>query len=136
MTAGMVVLLQRKRPDLLVRMGVLKAGTGDRTPPGLKGPGTREKVALRTLSIAVLLASSLLTPHPSPAAEKWPGVDDAVVGKFARERGRGEKAPLIDLEGDAQLFAFLAAGAAGGFAAGYWWRMLVSEKKKGPDTKS
>lgn len=67
--------------------------------------------------------------HSAYGAEKWPGVDESVVGKFARERGRGEKAPLIDLEGDAQLFAFLIAGAAGGFAAGYWWRMLVSEKK-------
>ena len=30
---------------------------------------------------------------------------------------------------DLLLFAFLVAGVVGGFAGGYYWRMLVSEKK-------
>ena len=66
------------------------------------------------------------------AAEQWQGVDEAVVQKIAKEHGREAKRPLIDSgEGDLQLFAFLMAGAIGGFAAGYYWRVLLEGKKKG-----
>ena len=65
------------------------------------------------------------------AAEQWQGVDEAVVQKIAREHGREAKRPLINSgEGDLQLFAFLMAGAIGGFAAGYYWRVLLEGKKK------
>jgi hypothetical protein len=46
-------------------------------------------------------------------------------------------------QGDLPLFIFLVAGAAGGFAAGYYWRMLSAEKssplcrgrvEQGPET--
>ena len=58
-------------------------------------------------------------------------MDDAVVAKIAREHGREARKPLIDIgEGDLQLFVFLLAGLVGGFAAGYYWRRLVSEKRK------
>jgi cobalt/nickel transport system permease protein len=43
MTAGMVVLLSRKRPDLLIRMRVIKSGTGDQGP-GTRVQGPRTKV--------------------------------------------------------------------------------------------
>lgn len=60
----------------------------------------------------------------------WSGVDEAVVEKIAREHGRVARKPLIDPgTGDILLFVFLAAGVAGGFAGGYYWRMLVGEKK-------
>jgi cobalt/nickel transport protein len=65
------------------------------------------------------------------ADDKWPGVDKAVVEKFAKEKGREAKPGLINAEqGDLLLFAFLVAGAAGGFAAGYYWRVLMERKKK------
>lgn len=65
------------------------------------------------------------------AEEKWKGIDDAVVGKIAREHGREVKKSLIDTsEGDLQLFVFLAAGTVGGFVAGYYWRVLLEGKKK------
>ncbi len=65
------------------------------------------------------------------AEEKWPGVDEAVVKKIAREQGREARAPLINTgEGDLQLFVFLLAGVVGGFAAGYYWRMLLEGKKR------
>lgn len=60
------------------------------------------------------------------------GVDEAVVEKVAKEHGR-EGRQILGLEGDAQLFAFLLAGAVGGFAAGYAWRALLSGKKTGSD---
>jgi cobalt/nickel transport protein len=61
--------------------------------------------------------------------QSWTGVDETVVERIAGEHGREARRPLIDPgEGDLLLFAFLLAGAAGGFFAGYYWRMLVSEK--------
>ena len=66
----------------------------------------------------------------SLAPMSWTGVDEAVVEKIAKEHGREAKAPLIDPgSGDLLLFAFLVAGAAGGFAAGYYWRDLVKKKE-------
>jgi len=68
------------------------------------------------------------------AGEKWPGVDEAVVNRIAREHGREARDPLINTgEGDLQLFMFLMAGAVGGFVAGYCWRGLLEGKKKPGD---
>ena len=62
-------------------------------------------------------------------SEKWSGVDETVVEKFAEEHGRAAREPLINTDqGDLLLFLFLIAGAVGGFGAGYYWRMLVAEK--------
>ncbi len=66
----------------------------------------------------------------SPAAEKWPGIDEAVVNRIAREQGREARPSFLpEAEGDLQLFLFLLAGAVGGFAAGYYWRVLVEGRK-------
>jgi hypothetical protein len=68
------------------------------------------------------------------AAEKWTGVDESVVEKYAKEHGRGKREPFINTDqGDLLLFVFLLAGTVGGFMAGYSWRMLVSEKRKEED---
>ena len=64
------------------------------------------------------------------AAEKWPGIDEAVVKRVAREQGREERPLIPQAEGDLQLFLFLAAGTVGGFAAGYYWRVLTEGKKR------
>jgi ABC-type cobalt transport system substrate-binding protein len=70
------------------------------------------------------------------AAEKWPGIDEAVVNKIAREHGREEKPSLFPAaEGDLQLFLFLLAGTVGGFVAGYYWRVLLEGKNKRTDNK-
>jgi len=62
---------------------------------------------------------------PAGADDKWPGVDDAVVGKFAEDAGRPPTKPFLDFgEGDIQLFFFLIAGAVGGFVMGYYYRDL------------
>jgi len=61
--------------------------------------------------------------------EKWTGVDESVVQKIAKEHGREAHTPLINTDqGDLLLFVFLVAGAIGGFAAGYYWRILMVEK--------
>jgi hypothetical protein len=68
------------------------------------------------------------------AADKWPGVDEAVVNRIAREHGREDRPSWIPAaEGDLQLFMFLMAGTVGGFVAGYYWRVLLEGKKKRTD---
>ena len=71
------------------------------------------------------------------AGEKWPGVDEAVVNKIAREHGRQECRSIFPAaEGDLQLFMFLMSGAVGGFVAGYYWRVLLEGKNKRTGKKS
>lgn len=84
-------------------------------------------------TLLVVGACICLGGRPAVAAEKWPGVDEAVVNRIAREHGRPEKPALIPgAEGDLQLFLFLLAGAAGGFVAGYYWRVLLEGRRKSP----
>lgn len=60
------------------------------------------------------------------ASEKWPGVDETVVERYANEHGREAREPLINTDqGDLLLFVFLMAGAVAGFAAGYYWKALM-----------
>ncbi len=60
---------------------------------------------------------------------KWPGVDDAVVKKFAEDAGRPAREPFLNFgKGDVQLFLFLIAGAVGGFVLGYYYRDLFAPK--------
>ena len=59
---------------------------------------------------------------------RWPGVDESVVEKFAREAGRTASPPLFGIEGDLLLFAFLCAGLLGGFLLGYCFRTLFPKR--------
>jgi cobalt/nickel transport protein len=89
------------------------------------------KKKLKILMLHIFLVTSLLFAFYffTLGPRSWTGVDEAVVEKIASEHGREAQKPLIDLgEGDILLFAFLCAGAVGGFAAGYYWRKLVAEK--------
>jgi len=84
----------------------------------------------KLLLLFLLILCYLLPLTAVPADEpKWPGVDESVVEKYAKEHGREAREPLINTDqGDLLLFVFLLAGAVGGFVAGYYWRRLVSEK--------
>lgn len=76
----------------------------------------------------------LITCHASldAAPEKWPGVDEKVVERIAREHGREAREPFINTDqGDLLLFAFLLAGVVGGFAGGYYWRVLMERRVQG-----
>lgn len=88
----------------------------------------------KVLLLHILLIPTLIYSLSffSLAPKSWTGVDEAVVEKIAKDHGRVASDPLINTDkGDILLFVFLIAGAVGGFAGGYCWRMLVSEKKKG-----
>jgi len=92
------------------------------------------KLKVKSYGVIFLIIFSLFTFHYSLfttvfASEKWPGVDESVVEKYAKEHGREAKEPLINTDqGDLLLFVFLLAGVIGGFTAGYSWRMLMVEK--------
>jgi hypothetical protein len=78
------------------------------------------KSVLIILGVIVLLIVGASLDRES----EWEGIDVSVVGKYATELGVEPSTPLIDVRGDALLFAFAAGGAIGGFVAGYYWREL------------
>jgi hypothetical protein len=80
-------------------------------------------------TVFLLLTSHFSLPTSTLAADKWGGVDESVVEKYAEEHGRNAREPFINTDqGDLLLFVFLLAGAVGGFIAGYCWRVLMVEK--------
>ena len=85
-------------------------------------------------ALACLLFLGALFAGPACYAEEkgaWPGVDEAVVEKFAAAAGRPSRAPFINTDqGDLLLFVFLLAGTAGGFVAGYYFRTLFPPRPK------
>lgn len=91
----------------------------------------------RSCMLALILFLLPFAFSPSPraySAEKWPGVDESVVEKYAKEHGREAREPFINTDqGDLLLFVFLLAGSLGGFMAGYSWRMLIVEKAPNAD---
>ncbi len=94
-------------------------------------PERKRKVSIVLLHIVLLPTVLYAFYFFSLAPRPWTGVDEAVVEKIAKEHGREARKPLVDPgEGDLRLFVFLLAGVIGGFATGYAWRMLVSEKRK------
>ena len=93
-----------------------------------------KKLAIGTLIIIVVVAIAgwLILARQVPHGEEgpWGGVDVNVIEKYAVDAGREIKEPLINTDqGDLLLFVFALGGAAGGFAAGYYWRRLISERK-------
>lgn len=88
---------------------------------------------MRRLSAVLALVALLGVGSPALAQEepKWPGVDEAVVEKFARELGREAREPFINTDqGDLLLFLFALAGALGGFVMGYYWHKLFVAGKR------
>ena len=97
------------------------------------GCGMRNKDRRIVRQVASFLLMMTCFLSPVLAEEKWSGVDKTVVEKYAIEHGMETRAPLINMDqGDLLLFVFLLAGAVGGFAAGYSWRMLT-ERKRGDE---
>lgn len=85
------------------------------------------------LCILILMAIVMIHRKISFASEgKWPGVDEAVVEKYAKKFGVQPREPFINTDqGDLLLFIFTLAGATGGFVMGYNFRKIFKEKKSG-----
>ena len=87
----------------------------------------------QALGIILLLINCCL-PLVAAAEEKWAGVDDTVVGKYAKAHGREKRVSYINTDqGDLLLFVFLLAGVLGGFTAGYSWCLLINKKPAAKD---
>lgn len=95
-------------------------------------PTPRSSSYLRGECVGLMIFVMLLFFVPAVYAEKtekWQGIDESIIEKVAKEHGREATTPLINTgQGDLLLFAFLTAGAVGGFVAGYYWRILMVEK--------
>jgi len=59
--------------------------------------------------------------------EKWGALDEVVIEKIAKERGKEPK-PFLELEGDLLLFVFSLVSGIAGFVIGYFTRKLFFEK--------
>lgn len=86
---------------------------------------------------ALLLTLFCGTLWAEESKPKWPGVDEVVVEKYARELGREARDPYINTDqGDLLLFLFALAGFGGGFVMGYFWhKVFVADKKKLEDAR-
>ncbi|BCB97399.1 hypothetical protein JZK55_23210 [Dissulfurispira thermophila] len=97
----------------------------------------RSVKGIKLIIIFLLFTIHCLLFAAAFASEKWPGVDESVVEKYAKEHGREAREPLINTDqGDLLLFVFLLAGAVGGFVAGYYWRALTEERTKNKDQRT
>jgi ABC-type cobalt transport system substrate-binding protein len=89
--------------------------------------------------IPILILAGILLSGPMPTsgrAASWAGVDETVIEKFAEKAGRPAWKPFINTDqGDLLLFVFLLAGAVGGFAAGYWFRVLFPPQQRTKEKK-
>jgi hypothetical protein len=100
-----------------------KSDTGHKAQGARKTPKTLTAITLFVVLTLCLAPCAL-------CLNSWPGVDETVVEKFAGQHGREAREPLINTDqGDLLLFVFLLAGAIGGFAGGYYWRMLTERKE-------
>ena len=87
-----------------------------------------KKTALILLFAGAILSGPVCT---SGRTASWPGVDETVIEKIAEKAGRPAWEPFINTDqGDLLLFIFLLTGAVGGFAAGYWFRVLFPPRRK------
>ncbi len=76
--------------------------------------------------LALALSWVLMMVFYSHEAE-WGGIDETIVGKIAEEAGRPPADPYINVaQGDLLLFAFLLAGALGGFVLGFYFHKLFT----------
>jgi cobalt/nickel transport protein len=88
---------------------------------------------MRRCTVLILLLLALLAAPLAngQAEERWRGIDEAVIEKFALEHGRTAAEPLLPIEGDLLLFFFALAGAAGGFIMGYYWHKIFIAGRTG-----
>jgi cobalt/nickel transport system permease protein/cobalt/nickel transport protein len=86
---------------------------------------------MRRLLLALGIALTLTVSAAAEEKPKWPGIDETVVEKHAKELGREAREPFINTDqGDLLLFLFALAGGVGGFIMGYFWHKVFVAGKK------
>jgi hypothetical protein len=86
-------------------------------------------IALATLAVGAAWAFLL---RGLASTGQWPGVDEAVIGRFVAESGR-RPSPLFDwVRGDLLLLAFLVAGLLAGFVLGFFARSALGREAGAP----
>ncbi len=87
-----------------------------------------KRLLLALVILAMFVVSPVCAEEEKP---KWPGVDETVVEKYAKELGREARDPYINTDqGDLLLFLFALAGGIGGFIMGYYWHKVFVVGKK------
>jgi cobalt/nickel transport protein len=82
----------------------------------------RRDASVMALATLFVCAAWLALVSGHTATGQWPGVDEAVIGRFVDESGH-RSPPLFDwVRGDVLLFAFLVAGLLSGFVLGFFAR--------------
>lgn len=85
-------------------------------------------VIVVTLGTLLVCGAWLLLVRGHAASGQWPGVDEAVIGRFVDASGR-RAPPLLDwVRGDVLLFAFLVAGLLAGFVLGFFARAALGRE--------
>jgi len=74
--------------------------------------------------LVCFLSLTCLASAEEANKEKWVGIDEAVIEKYATDKGIQAADPLFNVEGDMLLFLFALAGAIGGFVMGYYWHKV------------
>ena len=83
-------------------------------------------ITLITLSVG---AAWIFLLNDHAVTGRWPGVDEAVIGRFVDESGQRSR-PLFEwVRGDLLLFAFLVAGLISGFVLGFFSRSALGREE-------
>jgi hypothetical protein len=86
-------------------------------------------MTLGTLAVCAVWAL-LVRGHASTG--QWPGVDEAVIGRFVEESGSRSSPLFAWVRGDVLLFAFLVAGLIAGFVLGFFARSALGREGGAP----
>lgn len=88
-------------------------------------PRMRDAAVVTLCTLTVCGAWAFLVRGQASTGQ-WPGVDEAVIGRFVAESG-SRSAPLFEwIRGDVLLFAFLVAGLLAGFVLGFFARSALA----------
>jgi hypothetical protein len=86
-------------------------------------------IGLATLLVCVVWA---LLVRGQASTGQWPGVDEAVIGRFV-DAAEQRSPPLFEwVRGDLLLFAFLIAGLLAGFVLGFFARSVLGPEERTP----